>query len=88
MFSGFSEKNAKDFFVNFSIIFHFKNFSTDLQQKLILQVLNYLTTYDNHQRILILYSFFRLTQISRVFDIVIDCFLSINNDQFEWIIKP
>ncbi|CAF4395412.1 unnamed protein product [Rotaria socialis] len=29
-----------------------------------------------------------MIQIGRVFDIVIDCFLSINNDQFEWIIKP
>ncbi|CAF3311754.1 unnamed protein product [Rotaria socialis] len=70
------------------LIFHFSNFSIDEQRKIILQVLNYLTTHDDHQRILILYSFFRMIQIGRVFDIVIDCFLSINNDQFEWIIKP
>ncbi|CAF4754923.1 unnamed protein product, partial [Rotaria sp. Silwood2] len=35
-----------------------------------------------------MYSFFRISQIGRVFDIIIDCFLSIHNDQYEWIIKP
>ncbi len=60
----------------------------DIQRKIILQILNYLITNHDHQRILILYSFFRIIQIGQVFDIIIDCFLSINIDQYEWIIKP
>ncbi|CAF1294696.1 unnamed protein product [Adineta steineri] len=71
------------------ILFHLSEYSIGVQQKIILKILNYsLTNDDYHQRILILYSFFRLIPMSRVFDIVIDCFLSIHIDQYEWILKP
>ncbi|CAF4609028.1 unnamed protein product [Rotaria sp. Silwood1] len=68
---------------------HFSNFSINIQRQMMLKILNYLIiNNDDQQRILILYSFFRMSQISHVFDIIIDCLLSIHNDQYEWIIKP
>ncbi|UJR09779.1 hypothetical protein I4U23_014006 [Adineta vaga] len=69
------------------ILLHSSDFSSDIQQKLIYKVLNYLLTYDEQQRILIVYSFFRMIDIGRVLDIVIDCFLSTNFDRYEWIFK-
>ncbi|CAF3303105.1 unnamed protein product [Rotaria sp. Silwood2] len=71
------------------ILNHFSDFSIDVQRQMILKILNYLiTNNDDQQKILMMYSFFRISQIGRVFDIIIDCFLSIHNDQYEWIIKP
>lgn len=85
----FIYKKKRNLFYFLSVLIHFSNFSTDVQRRLILKILNHLlTNNDQHQRILILYSFFRNIQINRVFDIIIDCFLSINIDQYEWIIKP
>lgn len=74
--------------LSFSVSFHLSNFSIDIQRRIILKVLNHLITYNDQQKILILYSYFRNIEINRVFDIIIDCFLSINIDQYEWILKP
>ncbi|CAF0883727.1 unnamed protein product [Adineta ricciae] len=69
------------------IFLHSSDLSADAPQRLIVKVLNYLLAYDEQQRILILYSFFRLIEVGRVLDIVIDCFLSLNFDRYEWILK-
>jgi hypothetical protein len=79
---------SRIFYFFFSIFFHLSNFSIDVQTKIIIKILNYLITNNDHERILILFSFFRNIPIGRVLDIIIDYFLSINIDQYEWIIKP
>jgi hypothetical protein len=74
-------------FCVFSGLFHLSNFNFDIQRRIIFKIFNYLITMNNHQRILIIYSLFRILPINRVFDIVIDCFLSTNIEQYEWIFK-